>query len=76
MGYGQERNMSLFGSVDKWAILLYLSLVAVGLVAVFSASWVEGTDNALSFSHNYIKQIVFLGVSLVVGVVIMCVSKQ
>ena len=76
MGYGQERNMSLFGSVDKWAILLYLSLVAVGLVAVFSASWVEGTDNALSFSHNYIKQIVFLGVSLVVGVVIMLLDRS
>ena len=76
MGYGQERKMSLFGSVDKWAILLYLSLVAVGLVAVFSASWVEGTDNALSFSHNYIKQIVFLGVSLVVGVVIMLLDRS
>ena len=76
MEYGRERNRSLFGSVDKWAILLYLSLVAVGLVAVFSASWVEGTDNALSFSHNYIKQIVFLGVSLVVGVVIMLLERS
>lgn len=76
MRYGQERKTSLFGSLDKVAISLYLSLVVVGVVAVFSASWVEGTENALSFSHNYIKQVVFLGLSLVVGVVILLLDRS
>ena len=37
------RKISLFGGVDRIAVLLYLMLVVVGLVAIFSASWVEGS---------------------------------
>ena len=76
MEYGRERKTSLFGSVDKVALLLYLSLVAVGMLAVFSASWVEGDENIFSFSHNYIKQIVFFGLSLVAGVVILLLDRS
>ena len=42
MQYGQRKRESLFGSVDSVALLLYLLLVMVGVVVVFSASWVEG----------------------------------
>ena len=68
MQYGTGRRDSLFGSIDYVALLLYLLLVAVGVMAVLSASWVEDSENVFSFSHNYIKQIVWLGISLVVGV--------
>ena len=76
MNYGQRRKDSLFGSVDWVALILYLLLVMVGVVAVFSASWVEDSENVLSFSHNYIKQIVWLGISLVVGVVLMLLDRS
>lgn len=76
MEYGQRRRESLFGSVDSVALLLYFMLVAVGVVAVFSASWVEGSENIFAFSHNYIKQIVWLGISLVMGVVIMLLDRS
>lgn len=76
MEYGQGKKESLFGSVDRVALLLYLLLVAVGVVAVFSASWVEDSENFFAFSHNYIKQIVWLGISLVVGVVIMLLDRS
>ena len=76
MEYGQRKRESLFGSVDSVALLLYLLLVAVGVVAVFSASWAEGSENFFSFSHNYIKQIVWLGISLVMGVVIMLLDRS
>ena len=76
MEYGQGKKDSLFGSVDRVAMTLYLLLVAVGVVAVFSASWVEDSENVLSFSHNYIKQIVWLGISLVVGVVILLLDRS
>ncbi len=75
MGYG-EGKISLFGGVDRVAVLLYVALVAVGLVAVFSASWVEGSENYFSFSHNYIKQAVWFGISLVVGVVILLLDSS
>ncbi len=76
MEYGHRKRESLFGSVDSVALLLYLLLVTVGLVAVFSASWVEGSENVLSFSHNYIKQVVWLGISLVMGVIIMLLDRS
>ncbi len=73
---GVGRRDSLFGSVDRVALLLYLLLVLVGVAAVLSASWVEDSENIFSFSHNYIKQIVWLGISLVVGVVIMLLDRS
>ena len=76
MEYGQRRRESLFGSVDSVALLLYFALVTVGVVAVISASWVEGSENIFAFSHNYIKQVVWLGISLVVGVVIMLLDRS
>ena len=76
MEYGQRRKESLFGSVDSVALLLYLLLVVVGMIAVFSASWVEDSENLFAFSHNYIKQAVWLGISLVIGVVLMLLDRS
>ena len=76
MEYGHSRKESLFGSVDRIALLLYLLLAAIGVMSVFSASWVEGNENFFSFSHNYIKQIVWFGVSLIMGVVIMLLDRS
>ena len=76
MYYSNSSKDSLFGSVDRIALMLYLLLVAIGIASVFSASWVEGDENILSFSHNYIKQIVWLGISLVMGVVIMLLDRS
>ncbi|MBQ2027493.1 MAG: rod shape-determining protein RodA [Alistipes sp.] len=76
MQYGVEKRDSLFGSVDYVALLLYLLLVAVGITAVLSASWVEDSENIFAFSHNYIKQIVWLGISLVMGLVILLLDRS
>ena len=77
MEYRSQSRDSLFGSVDRIALLLYLLLVTIGVVSVFSASWSEGAEGGFfSFSHNYVKQIVWLGISLVVGVVIMLLDRS
>ena len=76
MEYRGGNRDSLFGSVDRVALLLYLLLVSVGIAAVLSASWVEDSENVFAFSHNYIKQAVWLGISLVVGVVIMLLDRS
>ena len=76
MKYRGGKTDSLFGSVDRVALLLYLLLVAVGVVAVLSASWIEDSENIFAFSHNYIKQAVWLGISLVVGLVIMLLDRS
>ncbi|MBR4850080.1 MAG: rod shape-determining protein RodA [Alistipes sp.] len=75
MAYNSTK-VSLFGGVDRVAVELYIALVTVGLVAVFSASWVEGSENVFAFSHNYIKQAVWFGISLVVGIVILLLDAS
>ena len=75
MGYGRDK-ISLFGGVDRVAVLLYVALVVVGLIAVFSASWVEGSEDIFSFSHNYVKQAVWVGISLGVGVIILLLDSR
>ena len=76
MDYGQGHKDSLFGSIDRVALILYLLLVVVGLISVFSASWIEDSENFFAFSHNYIKQAVWLGISLIVGVVILLLDRS
>ena len=76
MEYRQTGKDSLFGSVDVVALMLYLLLVAVGVSAVFSASWVSDSDNFFAFSHNYIKQFVWLLISLVMGVVVLLIDRS
>lgn len=75
MGHGRGK-ISLFGGVDRVAVLLYVALVVVGLIAIFSASWVEGSENFFSFSHNYIKQAVWFLVALVAGVVVLLLDAS
>lgn len=76
MEYRGGKRDSLFGSVDRVALLLYLLLVSIGIAAVLSASWIEDSENIFAFSHNYIKQAVWLGISLVIGVVIMLLDRS
>ncbi|MBR3678504.1 MAG: rod shape-determining protein RodA [Alistipes sp.] len=69
-------KISLFKGVDRVAVLLYIALVVVGLIAIFSASWVEGSENFFSFSHNYVKQAVWIVISLVAGVVMLLLDAS
>lgn len=75
MGYGRDK-ISLFGGVDRVAVLLYLALVTVGMLAIFSASWVEGSENFFSFSHNYVKQAVWFIISLAAGIVMLLLDAS
>ena len=75
MEYGTGK-ISLFKGVDRVAVLLYIALVVVGLVAIFSASWIEDSENFFSFSHNYIKQAVWIAISLVAGVVMLLLDAS
>ena len=61
-----QRNNSLFGKVDKVALSLYVVIVLLGLLFITSASYDPDTENFFSFSHNYMKQAIWIGISSVV----------
>ena len=49
----------LFEGVDRWTVLIYVLIVLVGFVAILSASYEEGAESIFSFSHFYMKQLVW-----------------
>ena len=73
----QERNpLSLFGKVDLWALGLYFALVFVGIVCITSASYNEEVGSIFSLQHNYMKQIVWGGISMLFALVVLLLDRR
>lgn len=66
-----DAGVSVFKSIDWFTIFLYLILVAFGAVSIYAASY--DFDNASLFDFNEFsgKQITWIGLSLVLGAIIM-----
>ena len=69
-----KNNISLFGGIDRVAVLLYLLLVMAGLVCVASAGY-NDADNFLSFSQNHVKQAMWAGAACVMGIFILLLDS-
>jgi len=69
-----QRNPTISKGMD-WSLFgIYILLVAVGLAAIFSVTYKEGTpvvQSFLSFGTDYSKQFYFFLVSLVLGLFIL-----
>jgi rod shape determining protein RodA len=72
----RQRGVSLFGGVDLVAVSLYLLLTVIGVAAVFSASWNESAENIFALSHNYMKQVMWLGLSWVAALIILLLDSS
>lgn len=70
---GQE---SLFGSVDKLALGLYVTIVLIGVLCITSASYDPESANILSLSHNYMKQLMWVGISWVAATVVLLLERR
>lgn len=62
-----NRHNSIFYGVDLWTVLLYVLIVMAGWVSITSASYDEGTADVFSFSHFYMKQLMWIGVAWTTG---------
>lgn len=72
-----SRNKKLFISrLDGITILLYLLLVAIGLLAIFSVEYRSTDSSWLIGGKSHTKQLIFLGLSLFVGVLIMFTDSK
>ncbi len=69
-------NNSLFGPVDKVALLLYVAIVLIGLLSITSASYDPEAESFFSFSHTYMKQVVWIGISWVVATVVLLLDRR
>ena len=73
----QERNpLPLFGKVDMVALGLYFALVFAGIVCITSASYNEEVGSVFSLQHNYMKQILWGGISMVFALVVLLMDRR
>ena len=70
-----DRN-SIIGKVDWPLLLMYFALVLIGWLSVYSAGMSEGHHAIYDTSHFCGKQMIWMGISLAVGFVILLLDAK
>ena len=70
-----ERN-SIIGKVDWMTILIYFALVLIGWFSIFSARYNEAHPSIFDMSQVYGKQLIWIGVSLLMGFIILLIDAK
>ena len=70
-----ERN-SIIGKIDWVTLLIYFALVLIGWFSIFSAKYNEAHPSIFDFSMEYGKQLIWIGLSLFVGFVILLIDAK
>ena len=68
--------MSLFEGVDRVAVILYLLLVAAGMVSILSASYDDTISGFFSLEHFYMKQAIWIAAALGAALVILLLDAR
>ncbi len=67
---------NIVGKIDWWLLLMYLALAVIGVSAIYAAAFNENNPSIFDMSQHYGKQLLFLGISLFLGVIIMLVDAK
>ena len=73
---GRDRETSLFKSIDWVCIIIYLLLLAAGWISVCGASYDYGQTDFFSFDSRSGKQLVWIGLAVVIGFIIMMLETK
>lgn len=71
-----EKNKSLFSRLDGITVLLYMCLVCIGMITVFSVEYRSTDPSIFIMSKSHMRQAVWLVISLFVGVFIVFTDSK
>lgn len=74
-----QQNPAISKGIDWSLVGIYLLLVAIGLTAIFAATYKEGEpviQSFLKFKTDYSKQLYFFGAALVLGLFILLTDSK
>lgn len=74
-----EKQAGIGKGVDATTVLLYYALVLVGFIAIFSVEFRMGdsfVQSLLELKKNYSRQVLFIGISSLVGVFILLTDSK
>ncbi len=69
-------RIRIFEGVDRWTVLLYVLIVVAGWVSIASASFDEESADLLSFSHFYMKQLIWVGMAWCAVLVVLLLDER
>ena len=67
---------SRYIKLDWLTIFFFLALVGIGWVNIYSASSTEGVESFSEFSQEYVKQLVWIGLSIVLIILILALDAR
>ncbi|MEN9488094.1 MAG: hypothetical protein RL494_359 [Bacteroidota bacterium] len=70
------KNQSVSNNIDWVTIILYLALVTIGWSAIYSAEWTATSEYYFDFNKNYGKQLIFIGLAIVLVIVILTLDGK
>ena len=70
------RGKSIWNLTDKYLLSLFLSILFIGLLTIFSSTHEGGNVNIVDFSTTYGKQAIWVVISIFFGILIMLLEGQ
>lgn len=70
------RSKNIIGKIDIWLFIIYLVLAIIGLFSIYAAAFNESSPHIYDTSQNYGKQLMFIGISLIVGFSILLIDAK
>lgn len=72
----QQHHKSVWNRLDGITLVLYLALVFLGIAAVFSVEYRSTDPSIFMMSKSHMKQIIWLGISLFAGLIILFTDSK
>ena len=67
---------NIIGKIDWALLLMYLALATIGVFAIYAAAFNENQPSLFDMSQHYGKQLLFFGVSLFLGLVVLLIDAK
>lgn len=67
---------NIIGKIDWALLLMYLALATIGVLAIYAAAFNENQPSLFDMSQHYGKQLLFFGVSLFLGLVVLLIDTK
>lgn len=71
-----DLKKTLFNRIDTPLLLMYLALVTVGILAIFSVEHRTTDTSLIMMNKSYMKQVIWLGYSLFIGFIIILTDSK
>ncbi|MBQ8158523.1 MAG: rod shape-determining protein RodA [Prevotella sp.] len=73
---GNRKEQGVLRSIDWWTIMIYIALLTFGWISVCGASYTYGETDLFSLSTRSGMQIVWIGTSLLLGLVLLLLDDR